>query len=74
MTAKKSTLNGNTCITPGCYLSIYARGLCFACYNAAARYVAEGKTTWAKLEVAGKSRARKTNRGTGTKQKFFLGK
>jgi hypothetical protein len=43
------------CLNEACHNPPNARGLCRSCYNTASRLVREKKTTWAKLEKAGKA-------------------
>lgn len=41
------------CIVPKCNKAVKVRGLCMACYCIARRLVANGETTWTKLEKRG---------------------
>ncbi len=43
------------CLRPGCWDVFYCRGLCGRDYGIAYRLVHEGRTTWAKLEAAGRA-------------------
>ncbi len=43
-----------SCVFPPCERGVHARGLCKSCYQAAAKLVRDGKTTWEKLETSGK--------------------
>jgi hypothetical protein len=52
----------NRCINPDCDGGVLSRGLCSACYQAAAYAVATGKTSWKALERAGKCLPRQRNR------------
>lgn len=47
--------SGKKCLRPGCKHPSGCRGLCIVCYNAALMAIRFGKTTWAKLEKAGKA-------------------
>lgn len=60
------------CITPTCKRRQRSRGLCHSCYNVACKLVWGGKTTWEKLEAAGKALPSKTNRGPGHLTSHFL--
>ena len=42
------------CLNPNCDRVTRSRGLCNSCYVAAGNYVRSGRTTWAKLEKAGR--------------------
>lgn len=49
-------LTNDTCLTPGCgrrRTSEKYRGLCLPCYSKAKAAVAEGRTTWGRLEQLG---------------------
>lgn len=43
------------CLRPDCKSKMSCRGLCRVDYNLAYQLVRQGKTTWEKLEKAGKS-------------------
>lgn len=43
------------CLYPNCTKVAGTRGLCNTHYGNAARFVREGRTTWAALETAGKA-------------------
>ena len=53
-------MNKGMCLNPECKIEARVRGLCDSCYNAAGRLVREEKTSWEKLEKAGKVRPHKT--------------
>jgi hypothetical protein len=45
------------CVVPSCGREAKIRGLCGRCCTAARKAVADGKTTWKKLEAAGLAKA-----------------
>lgn len=69
------------CLTTGCMRVQKIRGLCGAHYAAASKYITQGKTSWAKLEAAGKvlpaeKGGRPTNkphRNYGEVRDYFIG-
>jgi hypothetical protein len=64
----------NDCLFPKCKNSIHSRGLCSAHYHTASRQVANGMTTWEKLERSGKVKVA-AKRGRKPKvRNHFLGK
>lgn len=44
------------CAALGCERNSAARGLCSNHYNQAVRYIDQGRTTWERLEAAGRAR------------------
>ena len=42
-----------TCLMPGCDSEAEIRGICKSCYQASARLVRQGETTWEILEERG---------------------
>lgn len=61
----------NTCLFPNCGGERAGRGLCKNHYNTASRIVRSKKTSWEKLEKAGKSLPHK-KRGEGNVSVWFL--
>lgn len=58
----------NKCLRPDCVRVAEVRGLCTYCYQSAARAVRRGKTTWEKLQAAGKI----TESSRGRNERWFL--
>lgn len=50
------------CLTPGCDIDNYARGLCRWHYQIAWKLIKRGSTAWSKLIAAGKARPSKPDR------------
>lgn len=51
----RMNVKNEACLKPGCKRKVKSRGLCLACYKAAAKLIKAGGTTWEKLEKAGRS-------------------
>ncbi len=52
---EKTVAMSRLCRKAGCHREgDYSRGLCESCYRMTAKYVADGVTTWARLEQQGK--------------------
>lgn len=58
------------CLNPYCDNKRKVRGLCKTCHRAASKLIAKGKTTWAKLEKAGK--ILHSNRQSGSQRSLWL--
>lgn len=43
--------------------AVYARGLCFCCYNSARRLIKKGATTWEKMVESGRALESKSRKG-----------
>jgi hypothetical protein len=69
-------MNASTCINHICGKTVYARGLCFACYTAARARVVSKQTTWKALEKANRalpSRSSGKRAPTSQRGKWLLG-
>lgn len=60
------------CLVPDCGRDVYARGLCTPHYNAARRLVITDRTSWEKLEKAGKCQPAHRTLSTGVNMEWFL--
>ena len=67
------TVEVNACIRPGCSKAQHLRGLCISCYNAIAKAVSRGLTTWDALEKSGRINKTK-NRKRSIVIKWAFGK
>lgn len=61
------------CMFPDCDENENCRGLCHTHYHTAAKQVSRGRTTWKKLEAAGRCKPATKKRGRPpTVRNFFL--
>lgn len=69
---KTNNIKDGECLFPDCHKGVAGRGLCPNHYHSAARLVQIGKTTWEKLEKAGRSKPTKVGGARGEVQSWFL--
>jgi len=72
--SKKQARVRKDCIRPGCERHAVCRGLCVTDYNICDDLVREKKTTWEKLEQAGKCLASRRERRDKQREWFLRGK